>query len=203
MTRTYTELFELVEALCGVSFSSLETSRIKALINRRAHRAYRACDYWPLFFVVGEERTVSSNVVPFNEGGLDSIDTFLRIHREAPYETASSQEFEFWVEPDGAHLLAGNLAPTSAFVTYKSTLDVTYGDGDTDTTTIPNAWFHYMAHGTLADFLRAEGQHEKASLADQEANEILTEELMRIDAMRNNRFVGQIHTNLNRQARNV
>lgn len=202
-TRTYDDLFALVEALCGVSFADLETARIKALINRRATKAYRASDYWPRYFVVGEERAVSSSVIPFAEGTLATIDTFFRIHKTEPFVTASAQEFEFWVESDGAHILDGSSGSTSAFVTYKAIHNVTYGDGDSDTTTVPKEWFEYIAHGTLADFLRAEGQHEKAALADQEANEILSDELMRIDAMRNNRFVGQVNTNLNRQGRNV
>ena len=52
-TKTYTELFALIQALCGVVFASIETPRIKALINRRALRAYRATNYWPRFLKIG------------------------------------------------------------------------------------------------------------------------------------------------------
>jgi len=60
-TKTYTELFALIQALCGVVFASIETPRIKALINRRALRAYRATNYWPRFLKIGEERRLSGD----------------------------------------------------------------------------------------------------------------------------------------------
>ena len=201
-TRTFSDLYALVEALCGVTFSTLEKTRIKALLNRRATRAYRASNYWPRFLTVGEERTVTSNVIPYTESGLDAIDTFLRIHKTAPYASASAQEFEFMVTSGGATLIAGTLAPTSAFVTYKSRHTDIYGDGATDSTTVPKEWLDYLAHGTYADYLRAEGQQEKSALADAEANEILTDELLRIDEQHTGQIVSnRIFTNSNTQSR--
>ena len=63
-TRDYSDLLELIEALCGVSFANIELPRIKALINRRAKKAYKQSNYWPRFLNVGEERTVTDGVVP-------------------------------------------------------------------------------------------------------------------------------------------
>ena len=201
-TRTYSDLYELIEALCGVSFATLEQNRIKVLINRRATRAYRASNYWPRHLVIGEERAVASNVVPFDETDLDSIDTFLRIHRTAPFVSDSSQEFAFMVTSAGATLVAGSLDPSSAFVTYKSQHTAIYGTGTTDTSTVPKEWFEYLAHGTYADYLRAEGQQEKAALADAEAMDILTDELLRIDEQHTTQIVSQrIFTNSNTQNR--
>jgi hypothetical protein len=71
--------------------------------------------------------------------------------------------------------------PTSAFVTYKKQLTDTYGDSGGETTAIPAEWYQYIAHGTYADYLRAEGQQEKAVIADQEADMLLQEEMIRID----------------------
>ena len=201
-TKTYAELFALIQALCGVVFASIETPRIKALINRRALRAYRATNYWPRFLKIGEQRTVTSGVVPFTESGLDSIDTFLRVHKQAPYVTASVQEYDIMVTASGATLVCGDLDPSEAFVTYKAQLTDTYGDGSGETTAIPAEWFQYLAHGTYADYLRAEGQQEKAVLADQEADGLLQDELIRIDEQHTLQMVAnRIFTNANMQNR--
>ena len=201
-TKTYTELFALIQALCGVVFASIETPRIKALINRRALRAYRATNYWPRFLKIGEERVVTSGVVPFTEAGKDSIDTFLRVHKQAPYVTASVQEYDIMVTANGATLVVGDLNPATAFVTYKAQLTDTYGDGAGETSAIPAEWYQYLAHGTYADYLRAEGQQEKAALADQEAEGLLQDELVRIDEQHTLQLVAnRIFTNANMQMR--
>jgi hypothetical protein len=327
-TRTYADLFALIQALCGVVFASIETGRIKALINRRAQRAYRSSNYWTRFLKIGEERAVGpggspsvqasveigaddsklkftanllsfvgadgnncrvrainpgtnnaslnasqsgydltislatnssgfaistalqiktfiqdsffppilcdlgngsngsgvyeahdyvsleggvnevppldipANVVPYSESGLQPIDTFLRIFKQAPYIASSVQEFDFTVTADGATLVAGDLDPSTAFVTYKAQLSDTYGDGAGETSSVPAEWFQYLAHGTYADYLRAEGQQEKAAVADQEAEALLTEELIRLDENHTSGFVSnRIRTNANMQLR--
>jgi len=201
-TRTYAELLSLIQSLSGVVFATLELGRIKALINRRALRAYRSTNYWPRFLKIGEERTVTNDVVPYTESGKSSIDTYLRIHVQAPYVTTSVQEYDIMVTADGAKLVAGNTAPTSAFVTYKAQLTDTYGDGTGESTDIPAEWYQYMAHGTYADYLRAEGQQEKAALADQEADMLLQEEMIRIDEQHTLQMVAnRIFTNANMQMR--
>jgi hypothetical protein len=106
------------------------------------------------------------------------------------------------VTADGATLVAGNTAPTAAYVTYKAQLADTYGDGSGESTSIPAEWYQYMAHGTYADYLRAEGQQEKAALADQEADMLLQEEMIRIDEQHTLQLVAnRIFTNANMQMR--
>ena len=324
-TRTYADLFALIQALCGVVFASIETGRIKALINRRAQRAYRSSNYWTRFIKIGEERrlsgdsaavtttvsgssyyiatvgntdfsaigvpfnalfegaisgttltvsamnsgliaigdfitdagelnnvqitafitgtggvgtyTVSPNqgtvtiismgaftagtyftatgagtgtgtvfpalgYVPYSETGKSSVDTFLRFFKQAPYISSSVQEFDFTVTAEGATLVAGDLNPSTAFLTYKAQFADTYGDGAGETSSVPAEWFQYLAHGTYADYLRAEGQQEKAALADQEAEALLTEELIRLDENHTSGFVSnRIRTNANMQLR--
>jgi hypothetical protein len=59
-----------------------------------------------------------------------------------------------------------------------------------------------MAHGAYADYLRAEGQQEKAAVADQEANEMLLDELMRLDEQHTQTVISpRIFTNANMQIR--
>lgn len=255
-TKTYAELFSLIQSLCGVVFASIETPRIKALINRRALRAFRSTNYWPRFLKIGEERRLSgdsaaatttvsgesyfiatvgdtdftaigadSNTVgvyftatgagsgtgtvfpalgylPYTQTGFSSVDTFLRAHKQAPYVTASVQEYDIMVTANGATLVSGDLNPATAFVTYKSQLSDTYGDSAGETSTIPAEWYQYLAHGTYADYLRAEGQQEKAALADQEAEGLLQDELIRIDEQHTLQLVAnRIFTNANMQMR--
>jgi hypothetical protein len=130
------------------------------------------------------------------------VDTFLRLFKQAPYIASSVQEFDFTVTAEGATLVAGDLNPSTAFLTYKAQFADTYGDGAGETSSVPAEWFQYLAHGTYADYLRAEGQQEKAALADQEAEALLTEELIRLDENHTSGFVSnRIRTNANMQLR--
>lgn len=203
-TRTYSDLYALIQALCGVAFASIEAPRIKALVNRRAMRAYRASPYWTRFLVVGQERQLDGRIVPFTETGLSRIDTFLRIHADNPYIVGTVQEFDFHVGASGATLVSGSTVPTAAWVTYQAALPEKYGDGAGEEANIPREWFEYLAHGTYADYLRAEGQQEKAALADQESMEILTDEmLLPHNVSTSNVVATHIRTNMNSQTRNV
>ena len=201
-TRTYAELLSLIQALSGVVFATLELGRIKALINRRALRAFRSTNYWSRFLKIGEERAVTGSVVPYTESGKDPIDTYLRIHKQAPWLNRSVQEYDIMVTAEGATLVAGDLNPTEAYVTYKRQFTDTFGDAQGESTAIPAEWFQYMAHGTYADYLRAEGQQEKAALADQEADMLLQEEMIRIDEQHTLQMVAnRVFTNANMQIR--
>jgi hypothetical protein len=203
-TKDYTtDLLPLIKSLCGVEFANLELPRIKAMINSRAKRAYRASNFWPRFLVVGEERDVVNGYVPWTQAGLDSVDTFVIIHRSAPYIADSAQNFDFYVDFTGAKIVDGDLNSASAYATYKKQTTSVYGDGTNGTTSsIPDEWFEYLAHGTYSDWLRSEGQMEKSQIADAEAMDKLTDELIRIDEMRSSALVStRIQTNANMQSR--
>jgi hypothetical protein len=255
-TRLYSDLYGLIQALCGIQFSIAESIRVKSLINRRAAKVFRTSNYWTRFLVVGEERyctpapvavttTVAGNgyfiaaigntnftligassntvgtyfvatgagtgsgtvrlansTIPYTETGKPSIDTFLRIFMDRPYRKASVQEYEYYVTSDGAELISGDLNPLTAFATYKKQLTDFYGDNTGEVADIPAEWFHYLAHGTYADWLKSEGQQDKASLADQEAEAVIQDELMRLDEQHTQTIVSQrIMTNANMQLR--
>lgn len=179
--RTYSDLYMLIQALCGVDFASVEKPRITALINSRAERAFRATEYWPRFLKVGEERQVINGIVPFSQQTLSDVDTFLRIYRTRPFYQTSAQEYDFSISPQGAALVIGSADIDTAFVTYKEAVQFNYGDGSQgQNTEIEGEWFQYLAHGTYADWLRSEGQTDKAVVADMEANDKLQDELLRI-----------------------
>jgi PHD/YefM family antitoxin component YafN of YafNO toxin-antitoxin module len=325
-TRLYSDLYGLIQALCGISFAINESIRIKALINRRAAKVFRNSNYWTRFLVVGEERyctpapevatttiagegyfiasvgttdfsligatanaaftatvattvltvtavssgalqvgdyitgtglttggvqitalgtgkggvgtytisptqatltsrafksfavdsyfvatgagtgngtvRASNSTIPYTESGLSSVDTFLRIFVRKPYRKASVQEFEYYVTSDGADLVSGDLNPLTAFVTYKKQFTDIFGDGNGEVVNIPEEWFNYLAHGTYADWLKSEGQQEKAAMADAEAEAVLQEELIRLDENHTSGLVSnRIFTNANMQMR--
>jgi hypothetical protein len=125
----------------------------------------------------------------------------------APFKTTGSQEYQYTVGSDGAEVLSGTITPTSAFVVYKGILSFATAAGATSqsltsSSLIPEEWFEYMAHGTYADYLRAEGQQEKAAVADAEASEILLDELMKLDEQHTQTVIAKrIFTNMNMQSR--
>jgi hypothetical protein len=123
-TRTYGDLFKLIQSLAGVgSFSTDEQSDVANFINRRFFEAFQTSPSWIRYIVVGEERTVGTSpaqTIPFTEASKDNIGEFIRIHRKQPFLNNSAVEYDFYVDASGAHIL--NQSATTegtAFVTYK------------------------------------------------------------------------------------
>jgi hypothetical protein len=202
------DLYDLITALAGVtSFTTNEKTQLLNFAKRRIFEAYQTTSVWPRYLTVGEERTITNSVVPYTETDKDDIAEFLRIHRTQPFLQNSALEFDFFVESDGAHVL--NLTTSDAssvFVTYKkeisdipSTFDLT---GDKTTQEIPLEFFYFTAHATYADFLRMDGQHEKAIAEEQVAQAYLATELEKSDQnMNNNTITKRFHTHVTQQSR--
>ena len=201
--RTYTDLLNLTQSLIGSgSLTTQEQSSILSFVNRRAYEAYNTSQSWPRYLVVGEQRTISSDpsqTIPYTEAGKSNIGEFLRIYRTQPSLNLSAREFEFYVDSNGAHIL--NLTTTdatSAYVTYKKELP-TFTASSTD---IPNEWFNFIAHAAYADFLRLDGQLDKAVVEEQIAQNYLAMELERVDNMaNNNNLFNKFSTHGTRQSR--
>jgi len=189
------DLYDLISALAGVtSFTTSEKTQLLNFAKRRMYEAYQATPMWPRYLVVGEERTVASSVVAFTQTSKNDIAEFIRIHRTQPFLRNSALEFDFFVQSDGANILNLTTADAdSAFVTYKkeltdipSTWDL---DGDKSTQEIPLEFFYYVAHSVYADFLRMDGQHDKALAEEQVAQNYLANELDKTDQIMNNNTV--------------
>jgi len=189
------DLYDLISALAGVSsFTTNEKTQLLNFAKRRMYEAYQATPMWPRYLVAGEERTVSSSVIAFTQSSKNDIAEFIRIHRTQPFLKNSALEFDFFVQSDGAHILNLTTADAdSAFVTYKkeltdipSTWDLT---GDKSTQEIPLEFFYYVAHSVYADFLRMDGQHDKALAEEQVADKYLANELEKTDQVMNNNTV--------------
>jgi hypothetical protein len=201
--RTYSDLLTLIRSLAGAgSFTAEEQTSILSFVNRRASEAYNMSQSWPRYLVVGEERAIDSSpasTIPYAEAGKNTIYEWIRIHRTQPFLRQSALEFDFYVDSNGAHILNLTTADaTSAFVTYKKEL----GQFTANSTNIPGEWFAFMAHTAYADFLRMDGQHDKALNEEQVAQSYIAMELEKVDnMMNNNTALKRFSTYINRQAR--
>ena len=201
--RTYSDLLTLIRSLSGAgSFTTEEQTSILSFVNRRASEAYNMSQSWPRYLVVGEERAIGSSpaaTIPYAEAGKNTIYEWIRIHRTQPFLRNSALEFDFYVDSNGAHILNLTTADaTSAFVTYKKEL----GQFTANSTNIPGEWFAFIAHAAYADFLRMDGQHDKALNEEQVAQGYIAIELEKVDnMMNNNTALKRFSTYINRQAR--
>lgn len=107
----------------------------------------------------------------------------------------------------GAAIDEGSVSVTavdtySAWVTYKMAFSTTYGDGDGEEPDMPEEWWEYCAWGARADFLRNDGQDEKAAaFAEREAQEKLDDQLMILDQQAGSHVFTRVLSHSNTQAR--
>ena len=128
----------------------------------------------------------------------NNIGEFLKIHRKKAFINNSSIEYDFSVDFDGANILnIVNTTDNSAFVTYKKELPQ-YTITSTD---IPGEWFFFIAHASYADFIRIEGEVEKAIIEEERGQKYLALELEKIDNMSNNNVFSRFSTHGTRQSR--
>ena len=145
------------------------------------------------------------NLIPYVQSGNDTIGEFIRVHRTRAFLNNSSLEYDFFVDAEGANIL--NVSSTTdavAFVTYKKIFVpfTTAADYTTSTEEVPGEFFHYIAHSSYSDFLRMDGQHDKAQLEQQNAQQYLALELERVDVIMNQNTVNKrFSTHVNRQSR--
>jgi hypothetical protein len=200
-TDTYANLYSLVKGLTGnTSFTSSEDTLIQSFINRRIYNAYRRSTYWPRYLVVGEARTATDSIIPFTQVSLDSIDTFMRVFKEQPYQVNSVVEYEFLVTADGAQVTGDSSGATTYYVDYKKRWEGPYNSTSNDD--IPLEFFHYAAHGAVSDFLRYDKQLDKAMAEEQNAENYLMLELGNFMNQRNVNLAGKrIRTHNTQQAR--
>jgi hypothetical protein len=149
------------------------------------------------------------NFIPYAQTGRTTIGSFNRIFRKQAFLNNSAHEYEFFVDFTGANIL--NVVSTtdnSAFITYKQeftpfTVSGSLVSDYTDSTVeVPAEFFAYIAHATYADFLRMDGQTDKAFAEENTASVALALELEKIDIISNNNTVNKrFSTYVNRQSR--
>jgi len=157
----------------------------------------------------GTPLIVDKQLIPYAQTGKNTIGSFNRIHRKKAFLNQSAIEYEFFVDFDGANILnITNTTDNSAFVTYKKqfTPFTVTGSAVSDftgsTVEVPAEFFAYLAHATYADFLRMDGQTDKAFAEENTATVALALELEKIDIISNNNTVNKrFSTYVNRQSR--
>ena len=168
---------------------------------------------------VSDTRLTAKNIIPYDETyevltttapnreSKTTINDFIRIHGSQSFLDRSATEFDFYVDSEGANVLNGNFTDNEAYVTYKKPILDDFGKVITSLTSsinqdIPNEFFNYTAHAVYADFLRMDGQHDKAAFEEQKADMFLATELERIDIINNNNSLNhKISTYVNRSTR--
>lgn len=127
------------------------------------------------------------------------ISDFIRIWNGAPFSRAGAGDMNFTTDVDGAHLVGDHSGLGGYYVAYKKQWDGPY---TTASTTIPLEFFYYAAHATYADFLRMDGQVDKAMAEEQVAETYLALEMQKAaHAKNNNRIYSRITTHLSTQGR--
>jgi hypothetical protein len=147
----------------------------------------------------------ATQVVPFSLTNKPTVGSFNRLHRRQSFLNNSAIEYDFFVDEIGANILnITNTEDSEAFVTYKepfTPFSVT-SSYDTSTVAVPGEFFHFIAHGAYSDFLRMDGQTDKALVEERVAGNYLALELEKIDLISNNNSTNKkFSTYVNRQAR--
>lgn len=175
-TDTFTNLIALIKGLTGnTAFTTAEGVLVASFANRRIYNAYRRCSYWPRYLVTGEARAASGSIIPFEQATLNTIDTILRVWNSTPYVIVTPTEYDFLETASGARVFNDTASSTSFYVDYKKTWAGDYNE--TSNTAVPLEFYHYAAHGAFADFLRYDGQTDKAAAEEQYAEGLLLLEL--------------------------
>tara|TARA_B110000858_G_scaffold177108_1_gene211816 strand:- start:335 stop:1375 length:1041 start_codon:yes stop_codon:yes gene_type:complete len=198
--------------LISVDAGSGDTILVEADTQRKDNPA--EVDTWTLTTanLSGTPLVVDKQMIPYAQTGRDTIGSFNRIHRKKAFFNQSAIEYEFFVDFSGANILnITNTTDNSAFVTYKKqftpfTVPVSnppvISDYTDSTVEVPAEFFAYIAHASYADFLRMDGQTDKAFAEENTASGALALELEKVDIISNNNTVNKrFSTYVNRQSR--
>ena len=159
-----------------------------------------------------------ATVIPYSEYGRETIGEFIRIHKQIAFDRNSAQEYEFFVNENGGNVINGIVNEFSfenagdGYTEFRNNLYVTYKKVFTPFTTsssyatsteeVPEEFFAFIAHSSYADFLRMDGQHQKAMAEETKSMDALDLQLERNDIISNsNNLTRKFSTYVNRQSR--
>ena len=142
-----------------------------------------------------ENYTGTATVTPT---AIDDIEQCFRVWDDDPMQTGAT-EYEFYAESDGYHVI-NNISNLEGFwISYRAQWPGPYL---TAATNIPLEFFYWAGHATYADFLRMDGQTDKAMAEEGAAQTYLLLEMDKAEHQRNNNAVmRRISTYVSRQAR--
>jgi hypothetical protein len=168
-TATYASWKARFESLVGIEQGGLQTDEALAVIgffNKAIRKAWDS-NYW-LDVCMVESRTPDSDLlIDFAQPGETEIADVFAVWNTSPYLNALPARVGYTLTRDGVQLIG----PTSAdpvWIYYRERCP-TYTASDT----FPYIFFEYVLHAAYADWLRSDGQNDKAAQADAQAEEYL------------------------------
>ena len=124
-----------------------------------------------------------SGTATVSPAAIEDIADYNRIWNANPFGSNGFYEYDFFVDSAGATVINNATGNLGFWVGYKKEWPGPYTTVSTD---IPLEFFHYAAHATYADFLRMDGQVDKAIAEEQIAMTYLMLELSKAQNQRNN-----------------
>lgn len=193
-TSSYSTWKKAFESLVGIEQGGLQTDEalaVQRFFNKAIRRAWES-NYW-LDVCYIEERTPDENyVIDWTQEGLTEIGEVFAVFRTSPYLSALPGRVAYTLTRDGIQLV-GATTTDSVWVHYRercplfsettTTLtddasdeivdDGGLGIGAAGSGSFPYIFFEYCLHAAFADWLRSDGQNDKAAQADAQAQELL------------------------------
>ena len=202
-TITYQNLEERFKSIAGLAaLETTDAAFLRQAVNRRIRNAFERY-HWHDFTVISESVTLADdNTIQTYGTGKDlanDSNVVFRIHKTDPTDTRYPEEYTYVSILNSGGYPSVKIINTTVlyvmdvFVTYRKDLESvvadggsytsgSFGDESGDNPNIPYQFFEYCAFGAYADFLRGDGQTDKAQVEDQNAELILVSE---IDKVRN------------------
>ena len=128
--------------------------------------------------------------------GYDQVGDFFAIWGTDPYATSYPNELPFQLNGNGA-LLVGKDDADPVWAHYRKRLP-TYTTTSDD---IPYVFQQYLVHGAYADMLFAEGQHDKGNNALQLAEQLILNELDKVERQQSQENHVRVLTHVGQQSR--
>ena len=198
-TATYSQLKSRFRALAGLdALQATDASFLRDLVNRAARIAHERYP-WPQFTVMGESVAIVTSdanrlrIYGTSNKLANDANVVFRIHKEDPTSARYPDEYTFLTELDsGGYPSVKIIEPSTldgvnVYVTYRKDLRSEinsgsatsgyYGDEAGDSQEIPNFFFEYLVHSSYANFLRGDGQTEKAIAEEANSEIILQQEI--------------------------
>jgi len=172
----YGQILNQVLNLSGIdraTLPTLEWNLFRDLSSRRLKYAWQAAK-WPEVTVT-ESRTVTQtggdegNYIALNQAGQTEIGEVFAVWNKSPksnqdqvYDNTAGQFYEA-----NQSVAAGSNSPTA---------QPSYWD----VVAIPNIFFDYLVRGTYSDYLRHNGELDRARVAEADARDVLDHELLKL-----------------------
>jgi len=197
-TSTYQEFQDGVAALIGIDdLQDVEKNQLNAYFNKWIRIAWERWE-WPEVMVI-EERTPDSNgLIDYEQAGETVVSGFFDIYNKDPFGSTAPKKYAFYLDGNGARLTNWDSDDGTVFVRLRKRASTYTTDG---TQTIPYIFLPYLINVCYADWLKAEGQTGKASVAMDEAEQMILFEIEKYERQQDQQKGGSIITHTSGQFR--